>query len=255
MRNVAVRNRMSRLGLYSYCAEHDAVFEAGPEWTEPNATQLKNIACHPEIPYGVFKGDGEPDWVQNALGLYVMRYDGDDDYVDCGSASSLDIVNSLTCIAWIKMGTVLASQPRTYPTFLGKEISGFADRNYAVFLDRANDLCVFSGRNVAGDAYIFSASFTSSTYFDDLAWHMLSGVWDRTNTTAYVYIDTTEATKATGQTDGDLNTGGDLTLGWMANLASYFFKGDIGLPKIYNRALSLGEIRNKYEREKAMFGL
>ena len=53
---------------------------------------------------GTLKAPGEPDWVgsDNGESEDALRFDGNDDYVDCGNGASLRIKNKLTLGAWLQ---------------------------------------------------------------------------------------------------------------------------------------------------------
>jgi hypothetical protein len=53
---------------------------------------------------GTLKAPGEPDWVgsDNGESEDALRFDGNDDYVDCGNDSAFKISNNLTLGAWLQ---------------------------------------------------------------------------------------------------------------------------------------------------------
>ena len=73
-----------------------------PGLTEPHATAPDDYSSHNQTI--TFKGNGEPDWVRLATGLWAMRFNatGTDDYVNCGNAKSLDDYVAVTYLAWIR---------------------------------------------------------------------------------------------------------------------------------------------------------
>ena len=196
-------------------------------------------------------------WTRLPSGLWVLDFDGLDDYVNCGAETSLAITGSLTLKCWVKLDVVIASQPDAYPSFIVKQVNSHTNRNYGIHIDKSGNIIGFMGRNVAGNAWIFLVTATASTYCNDLRWHLVHGVWDRGNTTAYIYVDNVEVVKATGQTNGDLYTAGDnrVSIGRMTAFADSFLDGLIALPRIYNRALSALEIMRHFNQERHLFGV
>ena len=53
-------------------------------------------------PYGNIGTIIGATWLRTPSGLWVLSFDGSDDYVDCGSGSSLDITGGITVEVWAK---------------------------------------------------------------------------------------------------------------------------------------------------------
>jgi len=69
-----------------------------PGLAEPPATTLKDYCRWGNN--GTFLGVGEPDWVQLPSGLWVMQFDGVNDFVNCGNDKSLDLTTVFTMMFW-----------------------------------------------------------------------------------------------------------------------------------------------------------
>jgi len=216
----------------------------GQHTTSTGTTGQSSNAHHGEISGAVLRA---------GIVGQALSFDGVDDYVDCGTDASLNIVGAVTLEAWVKLDIAIASQPDTYPAIVTKEINSHTNRNYALYIYTPSDVLSFNAKNVAGDAFIYESDVaTASTYLDDLKWHFLVAVWDRANTTAYVYIDGVERAKDTGQTDGDAYTAGDnrVSLGTLTGYGNSFLDGIIDEVRIYNRVLSADEIMQHYEQTR-----
>ncbi len=198
-------------------------------------------------------------WTRLPSGLWVLNFDGVDDKVSCAAAAPANIAGALSFGCWVKLDVVIASQPDTAPYIVSKQVSGPTNRNFIILITKATDILTFLGRNAAGNANIFSVAVASIgvTYLDDLKWHHLFGVWDRTNTTAYIYIDGVERGIATGQTNGDLYTAtnGALSLATATAVSDTFLDGSMALEKLISGALSVTTTSGFYQQERHLFGV
>jgi len=91
-------------------------------------------------------------WVRGKFG-YALKFDGTDDYVDCGSDDSLNITDAITIEAWIYPKGAGVS---TYPRIIDKSssVSGTAP-GYKIYLKSTENYKVYLS---AGEAYHVSVS-------------------------------------------------------------------------------------------------
>lgn len=239
MRNVPVRNRMSKLGLKSYCAIHDAVFEGGPEWNEPPATKLMNIACNPKVPYGSFAADGKPDWVQLPSGLWAMDFNGTDAYVNCGTHASLHPgTGSYSIEFWMKATTNQLAA-----------VIGYYQNDYLYCLiEYYNDDVWLRMRSASSE----DGNSPHKTIVTG-RWYHFVGVRDKSAGTVSLYCD--------GELYGSPATDGttDLTFtSWFGlgrNGVAWYLNGCLALPRIYPYARTAGQIREAFQDEREWFGV
>ena len=86
-------------------------------------------------------------------------------------------------------------------------------------------------------------------------WHLLVGVWDRTGTNSYLYIDAIERS-SDGGVNQDLNaTNTRFTIGSGTRVADSFLDASIGKPSLCNLPLSAQEIADIFEDERTLFGV
>jgi hypothetical protein len=173
----------------------------------------------------------------------ALQLDGVDDYVDCGNGASLNITNAITVEAWV----YLLSYPSVggYITILGKE--GGSPRNGYIML-----MTESGGSYLTGVQY-YNANTQKNNYLVSNAlqlnrWSHLVFVYDGTNNFAYL--------------NGVLNNSGSLGVGALGGGSTNInigkrtssggspFNGTIDEVRIYNRALSAGEISSHYIRSK-----
>jgi len=162
---------------------------------------------------------GNPTYAQGLHGQ-AISLDGIDDYVDCGNDTSFDITDAITLSLFIK-GTFNSAGD--------------------TLIARGYDwlLCKSSGDS----AYLFCSGLgpiQGSANINDNQWHHIAGVYDGSRMSLYV----------DGQPDGYKHTSGSLNVSgsnvYIGGGPSMSFSGLIDEVRIYNRALSAGEIQTLY---------
>lgn len=160
-------------------------------------------------------------------------FDGLDDKINCGHHSAFDITEAITLEAWVRVKG---------PTWddaggiISKRVQG-VDYEWYIRTAAANTfwggVSTSSGEKLVGN----NGGLTTDT------WYHLVLVYDRISVRIYVNgaLDSTP----TAGTDA-INTGvSDVHIGWYYSNV-YAFDGRIGEVRIYNRALTLLEIKHNY---------
>jgi len=174
----------------------------------------------------LYNMDPASDWVTGRAGN-GLRFDGTDDYLDCGDGGSLELpILSIAC--W-----VLTSQSGVYRQIVCKNRDGSDDSYYFVL------------NNLRPSVYLGGTS--------DEGWHeatssIIPGVWNHIAFTyngsqLIIYIEGTVdrvINSATGPVN--VNAGRDLWIGSRADISGREFGGMLDEVRIYNRALSGREI-------------
>ena len=172
-------------------------------------------------------------------------FDGVDDYVNCGSNSSLNL-GSLTLSAWVKASTNVS----TYRAIIADEsITGASTWNYRLYILQSSGLVAF---DVSGGGY----SGVSSTYaINNNQWYHICAVRTSPGGTQNLYIngilnnsssDTTSITTLSYAVwIGRSPFGGGV----------YPFSGNISQVSIYNRSLTATEVLQNYNATKSRFTL
>lgn len=187
-------------------------------------------------PYGNIGTITGAAWIRLPSGLWVLSFDGSDDYVIIPDASSLDLTGNLTIRCWLKRGTIGAYM-RIADKGTGNYAFGFINTNYFLF-------------TIAG---VIDIPSTGLVLTDTTAYHQIAvvrtgeaGNWD------YIfYLDGAEDSTVNDANNLTANDE-DLRIGVCKNLANAF-NGFIALPRICNRALSALEIQKYYQQEKHLF--
>lgn len=158
-------------------------------------------------------------------------FDKTNDYIDCGSDSSLAIAGDLTIITKLKVSTFSGYQ----------EILAHGDLNVAESFDYY--MTVNPSGTVTG-GYVTTGTYTGRTITTTDAipldeWVEVAYVRDLTNTTSYIYVNgVLSASTTTSATPPTISN--DLYIGALKNGAGSAnpFGGRIGETKIYAEALS-----------------
>jgi len=148
-------------------------------------------------------------------------------YVDCTGSSDLDIINSITVVAWFKG----APADSRFQSFLGRgDGSWRADvdaSGYAHFADGSNP-----------DA-------TGTTFVNDGNWHFFAGVYD--GATNYLYLD--GALNVLGAASAAINgdESHDLVIGGVGDyIPGRLFKGSVAQVAVFTNALTASQIQKLY---------
>jgi concanavalin A-like lectin/glucanase superfamily protein len=180
-------------------------------------------------------------WVKSGTG-HALKFDGGNDYVDCGNHASLDIRGPITLSAWVRPTTASTQEPG---------IVGKYFESYALTLYRGG--CwwyISSGGNSA------SAPLSKTNL-----WHHVAGTFDGER--MILYVNGHEAAKKKSKT-ATVNPGKNFLMGRIvpnpdapdaASQARGHFQGLLDEVKVHDRALSLREVITEYNRQAKEKGL
>ena len=180
--------------------------------------------------HGTIKG---AKWVKSGSG-YALRFDGVDDYVDCGAGQSLDIRDKITLKAWVYIDRV---PPSGEPAILGKAYSSYVITFYR------NGKCYW---------YISHGPYAANNHSGPLPlpvkqWIHLAGTFD--GETLKVYLNGRLVRSRISKTDS-IAPGGHFFLATSTGDPKWTqkarFKGMIDEVRVYHRPLSAEEIFRHY---------
>lgn len=196
---------------------------------------------HDRSPYGNTGTITGATWKRLPSGLWVLSFDGTDDYVTCGTSPNLLITGDAarTGEAWIKLNT----------------LGGAGGRNVLSYGVGTTSNMVQFGIDSAGylALYLYANDHVSSTIVSLGDWHHI--VFTLVETTTKLYLDGNLVSTKTDHTT--INTLADsvtFKVGCRYD-TNWKFDGLIALLSFHRGALSALEIQNHFQREKHLFGV
>lgn len=196
--------------------------------------------------WGTFNGGVRP---AGGLVGQALSFDGIDDYVSA-SSTSLDMTNNLTIELWVKLASVQASAQYADPIS-----HGHTGTNGWVFqfdhINRTNGACVLMSNN---GTTLYALCY--SDLFDD-RWHQLVAVKSSDPAIGMeIYKDGVRVSNNITFTNDMVLTGGNVSIGRDTGTGTArCTKGLIDEVRIYNRALSAGEIAQHYQQTRRNLGI
>jgi len=169
-----------------------------------------------------------------------MSFDGVDDYVDCGSDSSLDITDAITVEAWVSLNSGWSDFG-----YLPNKRDG-ADVGWMVGINASKEVFI-NGDNTDANALKTSAINTGQ-------WCHLMGVIN--GTSGEIFSNGVSA--ASGAVTAIASNSNRVIIGARWNTypsTSFYFNGTIDEVRIYNRALTAVEVKNHFELMRWKFGV
>ena len=169
-----------------------------------------------------------PVWADKGI-----KFDGVDDYVDCGNNPSLNITGAITISACVK--PIIGTQMNVVNHGVYKT-SG-----YYVAIGSSGNIR-FLDKNLYGGGTLDSIS----TIPND-TWSHVAITYNNSSVSIYLNGSIDKVDVKTGKLSTPLS---NLLIGIYSSLSSEKFKGSIDEVRIYNRALSASEIKQNYEATK-----
>lgn len=165
-------------------------------------------------------------------------FDGSNDFVQCSGSLT---VTEATFVIWIRR-----NGPQDY--FDGIIYSRSATATGLSFFVTTNKISYTW--NDAVDTYTWDSGLT----IPDLTWCMIAVSVTSTSAKAYL-CQSSGITSATNTVSHTSTTLDDIKIGWDDLNSSRFFKGNIGVAMLYDRALSANEISQNFNSLKGRYGL
>jgi len=182
---------------------------------------------------------GDPQWQPSAGKVGgALELDGDGDYVEIPNESNFDITTEITVSAWIKANQF----DKEWQAIIAK-----GDSTWRIQRNQNKDSLEFacSGLKIpSGSPY---GSLYGEKSVNDGQWHHIVGVYDGSK--MYLYVDGTVDTSQPAS--GRINTNDEpVYIGENSERTARFWEGLIDDVRIYNYALSEGEIKTIYNEGK-----
>jgi len=151
--------------------------------------------------------------------------------VDCGNDASLNITGAITIEAWVKLdqeaGDDINIVNKTGDNYYGYSLSVYTNKSRV-----CTNSCRLGTKNIKDDN-----------------WHHVVGTISLT--TYYLYVD--GVLDGTGSINAIQISNSTVKIGRYSPSPIYYFKGTIDDVRIYNRALSAGEIQYLYTKTQARY--
>jgi len=169
-----------------------------------------------------------PIWTDKGI-----KFDGVDDYVNCGNNASLNITQAITVSVWVK--PIIGTQMNVVNHGV------YNTSGYYVAIGSSGNIR-FLDKNLYGGGTLDSIS----TIPND-TWSHVAITYNNSNVSIYLNGSIDKVDAKTGKLSTPLS---NLLIGIYSSLSSEKFKGSIDEVRIYNRALSASEIKQNYEATK-----
>ena len=160
---------------------------------------------------------------------------GGDDYVNCHDDPSLHILGDITIEAWVKLTTLGPYQ------FIISHQQGSSLSLYNLYVRATNGRLSFNCYTTDGNQWAQAPADIT-----DGLWHHCIGIRDATH--MRVFLDTVEYARPWSGTV--VPSPGDAFIGARPDGPAYHFDGLIDEPAIYNRVLSIEQIKDHYGRRE-----
>ncbi|HUV76187.1 MAG TPA: LamG domain-containing protein [Dehalococcoidales bacterium] len=199
-------------------------------------------------PYGNIGAITGATWKKLPSGLWYLGFDGSDDYVDCGTAASLDMgTGDFSMLVW-----VYTSYPSDSNAGIISKKAGYFTNGYGL---HTTSVAQAYWRILvhAEDSASNQVQYNNDSNLAIDAWYLVAVTFDRDgDATLYIKGDLEEIKSASMSSVGDIDNAHILEIG-EANGRHH--NGYIALPRIYRRVLSALEIQSYFDREKHLFGV
>lgn len=214
--------------------------------TSDTALDRSGYANHGTITGATYVGgpsSEEDDTPYHVLGQgerqYALSFDGSD-YVDCGSHSSLDITDAITIEAWMKVPDISGN---TYAIY-----KDTGTRCWAVKIEGSRiRFIVWDSNGILKQVYSNVGVISNNTWFH------IAAIRDGSAPIHKIYINSVLQTD-TNDWAGSMKEGDNIPVK-MGGKSSYFFNGTIDEVRIYEQALSLGQIQQRYAESAPSHGI
>ncbi len=171
---------------------------------------------------------GAPTYTAGGKVGAALKLNGTADYVDCGTAASLDITDQVTLSAWIKPGNFANS---AYQTFVGK-----GDKSYCIQHTNGNVIQFF----VYYGSTWYTANSTAVTSTMNNSWHHVAGTFDGVQLRLYLDGVVVASTLRTGTIATTTFTA---SIGRNSEQSGRLLNGEIDEVRIYRGALPTTEVK------------
>ncbi len=185
-------------------------------------------------------------WKCLPSGLWVLNYDGTDDYVTVthNASVSFGLTDSFSILVWFRSTGVVTP---TYGTIATKR-SG--TENYSLYLNQTSNNLIFDMYDGAANPNVVIIA-----NHGDNVWRLCAAVRSVADDKLYLSLNAGAQSNAIDTTTVTSANVGNLLWGWNGGGGGRYFPGQIALPRIFKRALSAAEIKAIFDTERDLLGV
>jgi hypothetical protein len=173
---------------------------------------------------------GDTHWTAGKIGDYALAFDGNGDYVDVPGSGSLDFTGSFSVSAWVKP----TASPSADMSWFGYHHGG---------ISRSIVLRVYVSGKIRFGFY-YSDLDTADGAMSFGVWNHVVATYDFDTDTSKIYVDGEPS--ASGNVGPYLGGTQTMKIGMYRVGEEQYFDGDIDDVRVYNKALSEGEVGYLY---------
>jgi hypothetical protein len=193
-------------------------------------------------------GNGNNGTLVNGVGydsgnLGSLVFDGVNDYVDCGFASSVR-TSSVSYESWIKF-----SVSQSQKTIMGIHKDGTGGCSIGIHDSFANRIKFHTNSIGANNGN----GILGTNQLNDNIWHYVVGTYENSTSTMKLYVDGILDVTLIGPATPVYPSDRNLNIGRWTGAGTQYFNGNISNCKIYNRALTPQEIQQNYNATKSRY--
>ena len=185
-----------------------------------------------------------PTWVRNSQGLWVLDFDGDDDYINCGDSATLNPA---------KMGIEfwLFGRAAT-PAYEGIILHGAWDSSYQMYVAGVREIRFFVKN--ADNTVVTIGSAAQNSYVGNTWMHVMA-TFDGSLGSENLKLFKNGVQIAQGDLNGDVKTVvGDTVIG-KSGIGDSYWNGRLPLMRVYNDAPSGAVALEHYQQERHLLGV
>lgn len=173
-----------------------------------------------------------------------LNFDGVDDYVTVSHNSNINLVDTVSLEAWIKYTA-------TSNTVLIEKSNNNTHYQFQVFNNT-------QGSGISGELVFMLQSNSNNWVVSGIAtndgnWHHVVGTYNRSMSTAKIYVDGVLRNSNPSISNGPTSNTQPLLIGSRSGAAG--FGGSIAGVKIYNRAISAEEVQQNFNALRGRYGV
>ncbi|MHC4345944.1 MAG: LamG-like jellyroll fold domain-containing protein, partial [Planctomycetota bacterium] len=188
------------------------------------------------------------DWTTGILDG-ALSFDGEDDYVNVGQPESLTNMGSGSVALWLKPDSTIDDTLGTWRALFEKNGAGatYDGDMYLAFTPWVDHPGVIL-LHICNDAGENFAVWSDDDYWPGGVWQHVAVSWDNATGAVRMFINGEPETEAVDNFAGvTMSVDRDVTIGRNSEMDAYWWDGKIDDVRVYNRALSAGEVEQLYE--------